>query len=266
LLAIFSNSDKLFSMRSRSIPLAPRLDYAVPALTKGLDILEALATASTPLTLALLAKELGRGNSEIFRMANLLEARGYIARDPAGGYLLTLKLFQLGQSVNPTLSLVAAAREPMREFCRKTGQECHLSMMEDGQLVVLAQEFGTQAVTIRIRPGFAHNPLRTASGRLLLAILDPEEAARHFALARAAFPGPHPARANFFTSLKPLAKAGFARAEGESLAGLCDVAVPLSAGSVKAALASSRFSGGLSAAEFAAWLDALRQAVADVEN
>jgi DNA-binding IclR family transcriptional regulator len=198
-------------------------------------------------------------------MVNLLEARSYIARDPTGGYRLTLKIFQLAQSVDPARALVAAARGPMREFCRKTGQECHLSTMEDGQLVVLAQEFGTQAVTIRIRPGFAHNPLRTASGRLLLAILDPEEAARHFALARAAFPGPHPAQAKFFTSLKPLAKAGFAHAEGESLAGLCDVAVPLSTGSVKASLASSRFSGGLSQREFVAWLDALRQAVAAVE-
>lgn len=253
-------------MRSKSLPRAPRLDYAVPALTKGLDILEALATAGTPLTLALLAKELGRGNSEIFRMANLLEARGYISRDPGGGYLLTLKLFQLGQSVNPTLSLVAAASEPMREFCRKTGQECHLSTIEDGKLVVMTQESGTQAVTIRVRPGFVHNPLRTASGRVLLAMLAPKDSLRHYKLAKSAFPGPHPAQAQFFDSLKALAKAGFAHAEGESLAGLCDVAVPLSAGSVKAALASSRFSGGLSAADFAAWLDALREVVAAVEN
>lgn len=251
-------------MATKSSRRTARLDYAVPALTKGLDILEALAADSGPLTLAQLAKELGRGNSEIFRMVNLLEARGYIARDPAGGYRLALKLFRLAQSVDPARALVLAARDPMREFCRKTGQECHLSMMEDGKLVVMAQEFGTQAVTITIRPGFAHNPLRTVSGRLLLAILDPEESARHYAMAREAFPGPHPTRANFFTSLKPLAKAGFARAEGESLAGLCDVAIPLSTGSVTAALASSRFSGGLSQPEFAAWLDALRKAVAAV--
>ena len=54
--------------------------YPVPALEKGLDILEELADASTPLSLTQLANNLGRSSNEIFRMVSVLEKRRYIRR------------------------------------------------------------------------------------------------------------------------------------------------------------------------------------------
>ena len=55
--------------------------YSVPAMEKGLDLLEALAGSAVPLSLAELSRDLGKGSSELFRMLNCLEARGYVARD-----------------------------------------------------------------------------------------------------------------------------------------------------------------------------------------
>ncbi|MGH9454797.1 MAG: helix-turn-helix domain-containing protein, partial [Terriglobia bacterium] len=52
--------------------------YRAPALEKGLDILEALAAARVPQSLSEMARLLKRSASELFRMLNLLERRGYI--------------------------------------------------------------------------------------------------------------------------------------------------------------------------------------------
>jgi DNA-binding IclR family transcriptional regulator len=59
-----------------------RSGYFAPALEKGLDVLEALAVARTPQTLAQLARTLNRTSSELFRMIDALEKRFYIIRDP----------------------------------------------------------------------------------------------------------------------------------------------------------------------------------------
>src|ERR1700756_4780053 len=73
------------------------LNYATPALEKGLDVLELLAHQPAGLTKSQMARELNRTVSEIFRMLLCLERRGYIAQLSEERYSLTLKLFKLVQ-------------------------------------------------------------------------------------------------------------------------------------------------------------------------
>ena len=58
--------------------------YRAPALDKGLDILELLAASSAGLTQAEIAKGLGRGPNEIYRMLDTLVRRGYVTRTTDG--------------------------------------------------------------------------------------------------------------------------------------------------------------------------------------
>ena len=154
-----------------SLESAPR--YAAPALTKGLHLLEVLAASPSAMSQAYLARALNKSSAEIFRMLTLLGQEGYVRRDPHGAYRPALKLFALGRTVDPLRALLAAAEVPMREFAQATGQECHLSVLDGGALVVLAQESRTAPVSIRVRVGSRHDPRATASGRLLLALLPP---------------------------------------------------------------------------------------------
>lgn len=148
-------------------PKAP--SYAVPALEKGLDILEALAVSPTPLSLAELARDLERGSAEIFRMLVCLERRSYLRRDPVSGkYAPTLKLFELAHARPLLKTLVEAAREPMRRVTRELGESCHLSVLERGELLVVAREDSPESVRLTIEVGARFSPSRTASGRLLL--------------------------------------------------------------------------------------------------
>ncbi|MCB1130910.1 MAG: helix-turn-helix domain-containing protein [Verrucomicrobiae bacterium] len=143
--------------------------YSVPALEKGLDILEALAASPSPLSLAELARDLERGSAEIFRMLVCLERRAYLRRDPVSGkYAPTLRLFELGQAHPPLRTLLEAARDPMREVTAKLGESCHLSVIERGKLEVVAREDSPETVRLFIEVGGRFDPRKTASGRLLL--------------------------------------------------------------------------------------------------
>jgi hypothetical protein len=57
-----------------------RIRYAAPALEKGLDILELLASVSEALTHSEIASRLGRTINGVFRMLVCLDERGYISR------------------------------------------------------------------------------------------------------------------------------------------------------------------------------------------
>ncbi len=149
--------------------------YQVPALEKGLDILECLAAQGVPLTQAQLARALGRGANELFRMLVTLERRGYIQRDPtSGAYSLTLRLFTLGHTHSPFQGLLRAAGRPMRELTATVRESCHLSVIHRGELLVLAQEESPRKLRLSVEVGASFPLLHTVSGRLLLACQPPE--------------------------------------------------------------------------------------------
>lgn len=153
------------SAKSKSDPPS----YAVPALEKGLDILEALAISPSPLSLAELARDLERGSAELFRMLVCLERRSYLRRDPASGkYAPTLRLFELAHTRSPLKTLIEVAREPMRAVTLQLGESCHLSVLERGKLLVVAREDSPESVRLSIEVGARFEAERTASGRLLL--------------------------------------------------------------------------------------------------
>jgi DNA-binding IclR family transcriptional regulator len=158
-------------------PSAARVpSYAVPALEKGLDLLEALAARPGDRSQADLARDLGRSASEIFRMLNCLERRGYITKDSATGrYRLTLRLYELAHTHTPVDQLLHAADGPMRDLARRIRESVHLSVLSDGKLLVLAQIESQNRTRVSVEIGGRFPTVLTASGRVLLAHLPPEE-------------------------------------------------------------------------------------------
>lgn len=152
--------------------------YAVPALDKGLDILEALAAARAPQSLTELAHGMRRTPSELFRMLNVLERRVFIARDPASErYHLTLKLYELAHTHSPVDQLLRVCMTPMYELAETIHESCHLSVLNGPVLVVVAQAQSPEPVRLSVEVGDRVAPLSSASGRLLAAFLDPAERA-----------------------------------------------------------------------------------------
>lgn len=195
--------------------------YSVPALEKGLDLLEALASVPFPLTLTDLARILNRSSSILFRAVASLEARQYIVRDPiSGGYRLTLKLFELAHTHSPMEQLLRTAALPMRQLSDSINESCHLAILERGKLVTVAEELSPARVRLSIEVGSQVNPLPFASGRLLSAFLAAEE--------RESFLEADPdyqkmsrgARAEFKAELLTIRKSGFTLRESIARTGL----------------------------------------------
>ena len=154
--------------------------YKAPALEKGLDVLELLATTSTPMTLTQIVNELDRSHGELFRMVQVLEFRGYIEQDPsADGYLLTDRLFSLGMQRPKTHSLVEVALPVMRQLAQDVGQSCHLALHSLGDMVVVARMESSEQLGFSVRVGYRRPLVKSASGAVLYAF-QPEDVRRRW--------------------------------------------------------------------------------------
>lgn len=150
--------------------------YNAPALDKGLDILEHLSKERVPLTQAEIAQGINRTPSEIYRMLVCLEERGYIVRGlNAGKYRLSLKMYSLSHSHTPFDELKRVAHYPMQMLSEITRQSCHLSIMNNDQLLVISQMRSPSPVSLSIEEG-THFPLSmTTSGMTILSMFTKRE-------------------------------------------------------------------------------------------
>lgn len=148
-------------------PDATGPDYAVPALDKALDILEALADEGGGLSQGEIAALVGRTPSQVFRVLQRLERRGWIVRErPSGLYLLSTKMLELAHRHPPLRGLVAQALPVMRAVTDAVHQSCNLSILDAGRVRVIAQVESPAAFGFRVRVG-AEFPIGTPAGRVL---------------------------------------------------------------------------------------------------
>lgn len=146
--------------------------YSAPALEKGLDILEALSTTTEGVTLNQLAAMLGRNVNQIFRMVATLHQRGFIQCGADDRYTLTLKLFRLSHRQQPMKQLIEEAQPLLRELAQRTRQSCHLSVFEQGRVVVVSQADNPDRWTFGLKVGAVMGLTDTSSGHVLLAYQD----------------------------------------------------------------------------------------------
>ena len=152
--------------------------YPTPALEKGLDALELLASESEGLTKTEVARRLGRTISEVFRMLVCLETRGYIARGDDERYSLTLHLFKLAYQHPPIERLTTEALPIMRHATRQINQSCHLGVLDGDRLVVIAQVNSPLSSGFYVKAGGIGDLMRSTTGQVILAHQTPEVSSR----------------------------------------------------------------------------------------
>ncbi len=203
-------------MKKKAVP-----KYFVPALEKGLDILEALSVAEVPQSLTALARTLDRTSSELFRMVDALERRSYIARDVVSdGYHLTLKMYELAHTHSPVDQLLHAASGPMRDLAETIHESCHLCVLSGPMLIVIAQAESPEPVRLSIEVGYRALPLKTASGRVLVAFLEAGERSRFLASDATYKEMGKTERKEFMAEIKRIREEGFLVAQSTRRTGL----------------------------------------------
>jgi DNA-binding IclR family transcriptional regulator len=147
-----------------------RKRYTVPALDKGLDIVELLSTAREPMTMREIGAKVRRSVSQIFRTLKVLEARNYIARPGNGDrYAPTNHLFELGMRRPPVVDLIGTAYPAMVETAAALNQSVHLAVPSHDQMVVIARVENPRGAGFAVKVGYRRYLSDAASGRVLLA-------------------------------------------------------------------------------------------------
>jgi DNA-binding IclR family transcriptional regulator len=199
--------------------------YRAPALDKGLDILELMARETGPLTMTAIAAAIGYSKGEIFRMLQVLEERGYIARENDAGYALTNRLFMLGMERPPIKSLVETALPVMHRLAHEILQPCHLVVPSEEQIVVIARVDAPGDVGFVVRVGHRLPIVHSTSGAVLFAFQDEKERARWLALTDAA--GIRYRRRRLLVEAEAIRAHGHAALPSTAVDGVTDLSAPI---------------------------------------
>ncbi len=199
--------------------------YRAPALDKGLDILELLARAHAPLSMTGVAAAIGYSKGEIFRMLQVLEERGYIARENESGYVLTNRLFLLGMERPAVKSLAEAALPVMHRLARETLQPCHLVVASGDQMVVIARIDPPDDLGFVVRVGHRLPLSRSTSGAVLFAFQGEEVRGHWLELMDAA--GTLYRRKRFVARADAIRTQGYAAIPSSDVDAVTDLSAPV---------------------------------------
>jgi DNA-binding IclR family transcriptional regulator len=198
--------------------------YRAPALEKGLDVLELLAARGEPMTPSQMSVALGRSVSELFRMIQVLEFRGYIEQS-GGTYSLSNRLFTLGLARAPTRTLTELALPQMKALAQDVTQSCHLVVPTDDQIVVIARVEAPGDLGYSVRVGYRRNLIEATSGLLFYGLAGPVARAALHARLEAAF-GVQRVR-RFAAAAAAAGAAGHAVRPSDFVRGVTDLAAPI---------------------------------------
>ena len=208
--------------------------YRAPALEKGLDILELLASEAKPIPASAIVQRLGRSTGELFRMIQVLEYRGFIEQSKEGdGYRLTGKLFALGLDQPHVKTLIEISLPVMRQLSRNTGQSCHLALPFNGQIIVVARMESSEQIGFTVRVGYSRALQLTVSGVILYAF---QSEAVRLQWERLFQPPPKKDEILVFRRrAEEVRLRGFERATSEFVAGIVDISAPIMRGELAVA-------------------------------
>ncbi|WP_018183220.1 IclR family transcriptional regulator [Kaistia granuli] len=200
--------------------------YSAPALEKGLDVLELLASLSEGVTPSQIAQQLGRSLQEVYRVVVALERRGYIQRPPGEESLvLSSKLHDLSYRYPPMRRLVDAARPVLNRVAIDAYQAFHLAVLDGLSIRVVAQVDSPAPLGFRLRVGTQNPAIRTASGRLLIAYQPP--AVQEWLFEAIGQTAPKSEVEWLRRRVEVVRSVGYEMIAGEALKGITDVSFPI---------------------------------------
>lgn len=141
----------------------------VPALARGLDILELIANRG-PQAPPSIATELDLPRTTVHELLKTLEARGYLRATGEGNAAeLGIKVFELGSAYERGLDLVQIARQGALEVSAQCGETVHVAILDGTEVVYVVRIEGTHAVRMVSSVGVRLPAHLTAVGKALLA-------------------------------------------------------------------------------------------------
>ena len=140
-------------------------------MERALSVLETVANSAEPVPLAQLTNVLGIDPSSVFRLANTLKRRGFLA-NPNGRkhYVLGPAVWRLSREYDWSRMLISICREPIKTLANSAGETAHLAIREAREVLFIDHHASEdQGVIVAGLTGKLMPLHCTAHGKVLLA-------------------------------------------------------------------------------------------------
>jgi len=211
-------------------------------LVNGMALLEVLARSDRALGVSELAARVNLGKSNAHRLLQTLTELGYVHRDAATGtYRAAIRLWELGTAMLAHIDLRPLALPAMEMLLARTRESVHLSMLDGDEVVYLHKLESPEPVRAYSAIGGRAPACCVATGKAMVAALDPAAQRTLAAGLRAFTPKSIVDAGAFLREMADIRARGYAVNAGEWQDTVCGVAAPIHdpAGGVIAAIGVS---------------------------
>ncbi len=209
--------------------------YSAPSVRRAFMILHAVSESSAGLGISELAKALKIGKSTVHGIVGALEEVGVLVRDPfRKRYRVGYTLLELGRKAYAKMELKEVARKPMERLAQEVGETAFLGVLNGDHVTILDVVESPNEMKITAPPGTRLPLLVGATGKVLLAQLDRQEAeaiVERMGLARYT-PKSKIDPKEFLKGVARAKRVGYAIDDEEYLLGARAVAAPVQGGFV----------------------------------
>jgi len=232
-------SDQVPPGRGRA-PAAGRTQV-LTSVANAARVLREFGRGEPQLGVSELARRLGIAKSSAHRIVHTLATQGLLERvEETGAYRLSVTMQILGASAQATSGLHSAATATLDQLKALTKETVHLSVLDGLEVVYVERRESPGAIQMFGRIGNRGAAHSTASGKVLLAFLPPDELDRRLAGVRLVRRTPYTitSQAQLRAELRKIRTRGWAENVNEAQMGFASVAAPIRSpgGEVVAAL------------------------------
>jgi IclR family transcriptional regulator, acetate operon repressor len=153
----------------------------IQSLDRGLIILEAVAKSTEPVSLGELTGLLGIDRSSVFRLANTLKRRGFLAY-PSGrkDYVLGPSIWRLSRQYDWSNMLIRICHEHLKKLASIINETAHLAVREGAYALFIDHAATNQVISVSGQTGEFIPLYCTAHGKALLSGMDRPELRKLF--------------------------------------------------------------------------------------
>lgn len=145
----------------------------VPALERGLCIIELLERGKDGLTFSEIQIKSGIPKPSLARILNILESYDFIRNSVDGKYRLGFKLLSLGYVVYSQLDLVREAKPFLVKLVELTRETTELAILDRGEILYIDKIESPEPIRLVARIGSRYKTLHcTAVGKVFLAYVE----------------------------------------------------------------------------------------------
>jgi len=217
--------------------------HTIPVIDRMMDVLAELERFDSGRTIRELTEALSLPRTTVYRLLNSLQIHDVVRRDDSGAYHLGRRLLSLAARSSTHFgdaAIVAACQPFMDKLAADVGEGVKLSVLDDEGVVVIAASQGRREYALTVAAGQRMTVHASASGKLLLAYLEPDAVDYWLSRSMPAY------TANTVTDIERLRRElakikrqGWAEDKGETAPSILAYAAPVFAGDGTVAAAIS---------------------------